>query len=73
MSRITKYICDACEAGIEESDIDRYYTIIDAPNYNVHLHTECFKSLTPLRLISILNLDDIYYQREPLIHIEDFK
>lgn len=73
MSRITKYICDVCKAYIKENDIDRYKTIIDASTYGVHLHTECFKSLTPWGLISILGLDDITIDGKALIYIKDFK
>jgi hypothetical protein len=73
MSRITKYICDVCEADIKETDIDKDKTVINASVYGVHLHTECFKSLTPLRLISVLGLDDITIGGEKLIYTKDFK
>ena len=77
MSRITKYICDGCKADIKESDIDRYKTVINATVYGtvygVHLHTECFKSLTPFGLLSILGLDDITIAGEKLIYTKDFK
>lgn len=68
MSRVTKYICDSCEEVIMETDIDSRKTVIDASVYGVHLHTECFKSLTPWRLISILGLDDITIGGDKLIH-----
>ena len=73
MSMITKYICDVCEKDIKETDIDKYKTVINASVYGVHLHTECFKSLTPLRLIGILGLDDITIGGERLIYTKDFK
>ena len=73
MSRITKYICDVCEKDIKETDIDKYKSVINASVYGVHLHTECFKSLTPLKLISILGLDDITMGGEKLIYTKDFK
>ena len=72
MSRITKYICDVCEKDIKETDIDSR-TVINASVYGVHLHTECFKSLTPFRLISVLGLDDITIGGEKLIYTKDFK
>lgn len=67
MSRITKYICDVCKADIKETDIDRYKTVINATVY------ECFKSLTPWRLLSVLGLDDITIGGERLIYTKDFK
>ena len=73
MSRITKYICDGCEKDIKETDIDKCKTVINASVYGIHLHTECFKSLTPLKLISILGLDDITIGGEKLIYTKDFK
>ena len=73
MSRITKYICDVCEKDIKETDIDKYKTVINASVYGVHLHTECFKSLTPLGLLSVLGLDDITIGGEKLIYTKDFK
>ena len=74
MSRITKYICDVCEIEIKEADIDnKYKTVINASVYGVHLHTECFKSLTPLGLISVLGLDDITIGGEKLIYTKDFR
>lgn len=78
MSRITKYICDACEVeimetGIDKRNIDKRKTVINASVYGVHLHTECFRSLTPLRLICILGLDDITMGGERLIYTKDFK
>ena len=73
MSRITKYICDVCETDIKETDIDKGKTVINASVYGVHLHTECFKSLTTLRLISVLGLDDITIGGEKLIYTKDFK
>ena len=74
MSRITTYICDVCEIEIKEKDI--YKTVINAPVYGVygvHLHTECFKSLTPFALLSVLGLDDITIGGEKLIYTKDFK
>ena len=73
MSRITKYICDVCEADIKETDIDKDKTVINASVYGVHLHTECFKSLTPWRLLRILGIDDITIGGEKLIYTKDFK
>lgn len=73
MSRITKYICDVCETDIKETDIDKYKTVINATVYGVHLHTECFKTLTPFRLISVLGLDDITIGGEKLIYTKGFK
>lgn len=73
MGRRTTYICDACEVEIMETDIDRRKTVINASVYGIHLHTECFKSLTPFRLISILGLDDITIGGEKLIYTKDFK
>ena len=73
MSRRTTYICDVCETDIKETDIDKYKTVINASVYGIHLHTECFKSLTPLKLISILGLDDITIGGEKLIYTKDFK
>ena len=73
MSSITKYICDVCEKDIKEADIDKDKTVINASVYGVHLHTECFKSLTTFRLISILGLDDITIGGEKLIYTKDFK
>ena len=73
MSRVTTYICDVCEIKIKETDIDKYKTVINASVYGIHLHTECFKSLTPLRLISVLGLDDITIGGEKLIYTKDFK
>lgn len=73
MSRITKYICDVCETDIREADIDKYKTVINASVYGVHLHTECFKSLTPFGLLSVLGLDDITIGGEKLIYTKDFK
>ena len=73
MSRVTTYICDVCEKEIKETDIDKYKTVINASVYGVHLHTECFKYLTPLRLIGILGLDDITIGGERLIYTKDFK
>lgn len=73
MSRITKYICDVCEKDIKETDIDKYKTVINASVYGVHLHTECFKSLTPLALLSVLGIDDITIGGEKLIYKKDFK
>ena len=74
MSRVTTYICDVCEEDIKEADIDnKYKTVINASVYGVHLHTECFKSLTPLGLISVLGLDDITIGGEKLIYTKDFR
>ena len=73
MSRITKYICDVCEKDIKETDIDKYKTVINASVYGVHLHTECFKSLTPFGLLTVLGLDDITIGGEKLIYKKDFK
>ena len=73
MSRVTTYICDVCEIEIKERDIDKCKTVINATVYGVHLHTECFKSLTPWRLLSVLGLDDITIGGEKLIYAKDFK
>ena len=73
MSRRTTYICDVCEIEIKERDIDKCKTVINASVYGIHLHTGCFKSLTPLKLISILGLDDITMGGEKLIYTKDFK
>ena len=73
MSRITKYVCDVCEKDIKETDIDKYKTVINASVYGVHLHTECFKSLTPFTLLSVLGLDEITIGGEKLIYTKAFK
>ena len=73
MSKVTKYICDVCGTDIKETDIDKYKTVINASVYGVHLHTACFKALTPLALISILGLDDITIGGDKLIYTKDFK
>ena len=74
MSRVTTYICDFCEEDIKEADIDnKYKTVINASAYGVHLHTECFKSLTPFALLSVLGLDDITIGGEKLIYTKAFK
>ena len=73
MSRVTTYICDVCEKAIKEVDIDKYKTVINASVYGVHLHTECFKSLTPFALLSVLGIDDITIGGERLIYTKDFK
>ena len=73
MSRITKYICDVCEKDIKETDIDKYKTVINASVYGAHLHTECFKSLTPFALIRVLGLDDITIGGEKLIYTKGLK
>ena len=71
MSRVTTYICDVCEIKIKETDIDK--TVINASVYGVHLHTECFKSLTPFGLLCVLRLDDITIGGEKLIYTKGFK
>lgn len=73
MSRVTTYICDVCEVEIMETDIDKRKTVINASVYGVHLHTECFKALTPFKLLGILGIDDITIGGEKLIYTKDFK
>ena len=74
MSSRTTYICDVCEEEIKEDDIDnKYKTVINASVYGIHLHTECFKSLTPFGLLCVLGLDDITIGGEKLIYTKDFK
>ena len=73
MSRRTTYICDVCEIEIKERDIDKCKTVINASVYGIHLHTECFKTLTPWRLLRILGIDDITIGGEKLIYTKDFK